>query len=587
MTSPADRRLRRLATAAGPVLMLASTAYAAAGGASLAELVSVVVVGGAYLGAGLLAWARRPANRTGRLMVAAGICELLVPLVGPPWLALAPVGHLAGTGTTVLLVYLILAFPSGELRSTAGRALIAVLGVVMLGVRVAILVSLDPSTRDWSGVNPYRIIDDPGVAASIEAARLVVVILVVTVLLTSGAVRWMRASGPARRAFSPVVVAGTAAALVYAVASTVSLGDIPATLKTTLLWSQDLSVAFFPIGFLVGFLRIHLARSAIADLVVELGETPTPAQLRTALANALGDPTLTVAYWSPERGAYLDPGGEPRELPSERSGRAVTRLERDGTPIAAIVHDPALLDDPGLVASVASAMRLAVENERLEAEVASQLDEVRASRARIVEAGDAERRRLERDLHDGAQQRLVSLALALRVAREKLGADADPAVRASLEQASQEARQALVELRELARGIHPAILTEAGLGAAVESLADRSAVPAVVRGATTERFAPTVERAAYFVVSEALANVNKHARATGAAVSIDHHDGVLTIEVQDDGVGGVDVRLGTGLRGLADRLSAIDGTLSIETLPGGGTRLLARIPVGASTANAG
>jgi signal transduction histidine kinase len=325
----------------------------------------------------------------------------------------------------------------------------------------------------------------------------------------------------------------------------------------------------------------------VADLVVELGETPTPARLRDALANALGDPSLSVAYWSPPAGAYVDANGASITLPGEGDGRAVTRLARDGAPIAAIVHDPALLDDPGLVASVAGAMRLAVENERLQAEVETQLEEVRASRARIVEAGDSERKRLERDLHDGAQQRLVSLTLALRVARTRLGGDEDAAVRGALDQASEDARQALAELRELARGIHPAILTEAGLGAAIESLADRSVIPAVVEGAADERFSPTVERTAYFFASEALANANKHSGASRVVIRLECDPTELRIQVDDDGLGGADESGGSGLRGLADRLAAVDGTLRIESPMGGGTRIMAAIPVATAPGNPG
>jgi signal transduction histidine kinase len=269
------------------------------------------------------------------------------------------------------------------------------------------------------------------------------------------------------------------------------------------------------------------------------------------------------------------------EHPSDSSGRAVTFLERDGQPIAAIVHDAVLLDDPGLVASVASAMRLSVENERLQAEVEAQLAEVRESRARIVAAGDAERRRVERDLHDGAQQRLVSLTLALRMANLKLGDDADPDVRRSLEEASEEARSALAELRELARGIHPQILTEAGLGPAIESIADRSSIPVTVEGATTERFSPAVEGTAYFVVSEALTNIVKYANANRAIVRIGREEARLTIEVSDDGIGGADPANGSGLRGLVDRLAVIDGGLEIVSPRGGGTRLLAFIPTAA------
>jgi signal transduction histidine kinase len=330
-------------------------------------------------------------------------------------------------------------------------------------------------------------------------------------------------------------------------------------------------------------LQARMARAAVADLVVELGQTPTPARLRDALANALGDPMLRVAYWSQVEGRFVDAAGGPFELPGAGAGQAVTVLERNGAPEAAIIHDEVLLEEPGLVASVASAMRLAVENDRLTAEVEDQLAEVRASRARIVAAGDAERRRVERDLHDGAQQRLVSLTLALRLARTRLGDDADPAVRRSLDQASEEARAALAELRELARGIHPQILTSAGLHAAVESLAARSSAAVSVDIDPDARFEPAVEAIAYFVVSESLANIAKHAEAASVLVRAGWEGGALTLEVVDDGRGGADPLAGSGLRGLLDRVSAVDGTLEVISPPGGGTRVVARIPAAAPT----
>jgi signal transduction histidine kinase len=229
------------------------------------------------------------------------------------------------------------------------------------------------------------------------------------------------------------------------------------------------------------------------------------------------------------------------------------------------------------------ARRLADANARLQGQIEAQLEEVRASRARIVEAGDAERQRLERDLHDGAQQRLVALTLALRLAHTRLGDHADPSVKMSLEQASGEARAALAELRELARGIHPQILTEAGLHAAIESLAARVPGTVAVEMDPGARFVPGVEAIAYFVVSESLANIAKYAEASSVAVRAGWRDGVLTVEVADDGRGGADPRTGTGLRGLLDRVSAADGTLDVISPPGGGTRIVARIPTAAPT----
>ena len=233
-----------------------------------------------------------------------------------------------------------------------------------------------------------------------------------------------------------------------------------------------------------------------------------------------------------------------------------------------------------MVRSVAAATRLALENERLTAEVLTQLGEVRASRARIVLAGDAERRRVERDLHDGAQQRLVTLALALRIARDRLDGS-DPRVGASLDQASHELDLALAELRALARGLHPTVLTEEGLAAAVEALGDRSPVPVAVFVApevAERRCATDVEAAAYFVVAEALTNVAKYAHASRSTVRIGRTEGVLSVEITDDGVGGADVGRGSGLRGLDDRVAAAGGRFDVVSVPGAGTTVRAEIP---------
>ena len=327
--------------------------------------------------------------------------------------------------------------------------------------------------------------------------------------------RWLRSSGPVRRQMAPVLAGAVAILLQSASWIFFSSGTSLEPLDDLIFVAQ----IAIPIAVLSVMLRGRMARAGVADLVVELGQTPTPARLRDALANALGDPSLQVAYWAPTQDRFVDAAGEPMELPEEGTGQAVTMLERNGVREAAIIHDAILLEEPGLIASVAGAMRLAVENDRLTAEVEAQLTEVRASRARIVAAGDAERRRVERDLHDGAQQRLVALTLALRLARTRLGDDADPAVKRSLEQASDEARAALAELRELARGIHPQILTEAGLHAA--DRIPRRPDPGRPCRSTSDpdaRFAPAVEAIAYFVVSESLANVTKYAEAGAVEV---------------------------------------------------------------------
>ena len=581
-TGISDRKIRRLTMVVLAVAVVALLAFGASAGASPIRVVVLAIVGGTFILTGLLAWARRPANRTGRVMVATGSFLMLDILQGGTAPSLAPIGLIGSTISDVLLGYLILSFPFGVLRSTADRVFLALAGAALLSTNVLFFVAFDPRAYGGTYDNPYRVIDDPAFASGTMGLANLTSIVVLVGFLAMFAIRWARASGPARRTLSPVLLPSTALMFAIIIAIVVDGSDLPDDVKFATGATQALIRALIPVGFLVGLLRTRMARSAIVDLVVELGETPAPARLRDALSNALGDPSLTVAYWSPDADAYVGADGARVEARSLDAGRAVTLLERDGQPIAAILHDEMLLDDPGLVASVASAMRLSVENERLQAEVEAQLGEVRESRARIVAAGDAERRRVERDLHDGAQQRLVSLTLALRFARQRLGDDADPEIRLSLDQASSEARSALSELRELARGIHPQILTEAGLGSAIQSLADRSSVPVTVELGTDERFSPSVEATAYFVVSEALANVAKYAGASRAHVRTTWRDDELTVEIADDGVGGAAAGFGGGLRGLADRLSAIGGRLEIVSPVGGGTRLVARIPTGAA-----
>jgi signal transduction histidine kinase len=331
-------------------------------------------------------------------------------------------------------------------------------------------------------------------------------------------------------------------------------------------------------GVLFGLFRGRFARAgAVAALVQRLGEAPAPGSIRDGLAEALGDRSLELAYWIPDAERYVDAGGCPVDLPGPRSRhRAWTPVEHDGRPVAAIVHDASLGEEPELVRAAGGAAALALENERLEAELRAKIQEVRASRARIVEASDDARRRLERNLHDGVQQRLVSLSLTLKMARAKLASDADGAGRL-LEALQDELGRAIEDLRELARGIHPAVLSDRGLGAALETLTKCAPIP--VELCTCDEELPSqVEAAAYFVIAEALTNTARYAGATGATVLVGRENGKAVIEVRDDGVGGADPAAGTGLRGLQDRVAALDGKLKLVSPPGEGTTVRAEIP---------
>ena len=298
--------------------------------------------------------------------------------------------------------------------------------------------------------------------------------------------------------------------------------------------------------------------------------------VRELLAESLGDRSVAIAYWLPDREAFVDEAGHPVALPEPGSGRAWTAVEQDGRRVAAIVHDAALDTSPELVEAAAAASSLAIDNERLKADLRARVEDLRVSRLRIVEAADEARRRIERDLHDGAQQQLLALALELRVLRSSIS---DPEAGPLVDGLAVRLEAALSDLRELARGIHPAILTRSGLDPAIAALADRSPLPVEVQSAIDGRLAPAVEAAAYFVVAEALTNVARYADAAQARVELsgDGNGGIVVV-VADDGVGGADPSAGSGLRGLQDRLAVVDGVLSIDSPPGAGTRLEATIP---------
>jgi signal transduction histidine kinase len=302
------------------------------------------------------------------------------------------------------------------------------------------------------------------------------------------------------------------------------------------------------------------------------GEGP----VREMLAERLGDRSLNIAYWLPDRGIWVDDRGRVVDLPASGSGRAWTAVEREGNRVAAIVHDAELDATPELVHAAASAAALAIDNERLKADLRARLEELRHSRRRIVEAADDARRQIERDLHDGAQQQLVSLALDLRLLRARL--KHEPELADTVEELADKLAAALAELRELARGIHPAVLSDHGLGPAIHVLVERAPITVECDLAFEGRLPAPIEAAAYFVVAEGLTNVVKYANATKAEVSVHRRPGAVDVVVTDDGIGGARIDAGSGLRGLSDRLAALEGELTVTSPMGEGTRLAARIP---------
>jgi signal transduction histidine kinase len=540
-----------------------------------------LLVGWSFIGSGLLSWRAQPDNRLGPVMVLTGFAWYASVIQEGRGAVLFTIGlafqvlYLAG------FLYVILSFPSGRLQTALDRALvIAALGLVTIG-QLAWVIFADTRAvicaDDGCLPNLLEVHRDDTLANGLLQFQRIAGLVVIAASIGLLAVRLVRASRPQRHAVIPVLLAGCVALTALA-ASVVS--DVLANAERE-LFGRVAGFAFVvvPVAVLIAFLQRQLARGAVAGLVVELGEPSAAVGLAEALSRALGDPSLSLGYWFPAESRYVDSDGRPVTLPGAGEGRRCTVVERGGQPVAVLIHDPALEHNAELVDSVCAAAGLTLENERLQAELRARLAELQASRARLVEATEAERRRIERDLHDGTQQRLVSIAMSLGLLESKLPGEpgqAGPIVR--------ETRVALAaaldELRELTQGIHPTILAERGLPVALDELCHRATLPTHLQLDLACRLPDQVESAAYFVVSEALTNAAKHSHGSEVRVRAACASGLVIIEVADDGIGGAAAGNGTGLRGLTDRVEALGGTLTVSSPPGRGTTLRAEFPCG-------
>jgi signal transduction histidine kinase len=532
------------------------------------------LVGGTFIGAGLVAIDRRSGNIIGPLMVAFGMIGYFAnwTTLGtiPLFPTLALVNDMVGAA---LIAHIALAYPTGHVRTGFDRFVLWLTYGTLVGTAAIAVVAFPRPRPGCSCPWTPHFLPNPALFQRVYDLNQQLPFLLVPLFLAVVVRRWRRASRAERRALLPLWIAVTLLAIVFLIGAFSPSADTTGDPFSYLLWElRGLISIAVPILFLWGLLSERLARSAVGDLVVELDRPLPPEDLEAALARSLRDPTLRIVY-AIEDGRWVDCDGRP--VPTPIAGDAeVTLVERDGEVLAALLHDTAL--EPGLVQAAGVAAGMAIANERLRAEVRAQLEEVRVSRRRIVEAGDAARRRIERDLHDGAQQRLIALSLGLRMLEDRYGGQSGATEEVEALQA--ELRSALQELRELARGLHPQILTEEGLGAAIEVLAERSPIPVRVTIDREERLPASVEATAYFVVAEALTNVSKYAHASSAAVAVARSNGSLLVDITDDGVGGARAGGGSGLLGLEDRVSALGGTLAIESPAGEGTRLHAEIP---------
>jgi signal transduction histidine kinase len=532
------------------------------------------LVGLAFIGTGLFAWSRRPENRVGKLMVATGFAWSAVGLEQSNSPLLFSIGMAIGPLYLVFVTWLVLAFPDGRMKTRLADLLLLI-GFVDVLVIYEVGVLLDIDTKDMGGDVPdnvFAIVHAPGVASAFDTASAAIGAITIATIVGLVVRRRRHATAVARHASAPVLWTGMVCLSAVAVSLGISSSGVSDLAHNIAASVAMLAFLALPFAYLIGLLRSRYARAGTVGGV--LGALSSRAVLRDTLADALGDPSLRLVYFT-AGGRWVDREGKPVELPE----RGVTKVERDGACIGAILHDPQLDDEPDLVQAIAAAAALALENERLEAELRARVDELQESRAKLIEVSMAERRSLERDLHDGAQQRLVALSVQVGLARRKLNDDPSAAAEL-LDRAGEELRLALEELRELARGIHPAILTDRGLCPALQTLIDRAPpdLDVELADAPDDRLPAPIEIAAYFVVSESLTNIAKYARAGHASVSVQRRNGHAVIEVRDDGVGGADPNTGTGLRGLAERLTIVDGRLEVISPPGEGTLIRAEIP---------
>ena len=542
--------------------------YSFGGGSAFAGAAELIA-GYALLAVGFAAWVRRGQARLGAILVAASFAWWLLewnnPAAGSA--IVFTIGLALYAAAPPLVAHAMLAYPDGRVGWWPGRVGLGCAyagSVLVLGLLAA--AAFDPAAEGCaqcprnlllagSGTSAYGRISRAGVYLGLSWSMLVI-------LLAAGVL--VRSTPARRRLAVPVVAAGCAYLGLVAAdfAHSLDRGFLGNDGLDRRLWlGEAAALSMLSLAVVWAWVRAWRTRSAMAKLVIELAESPPPGGLRDVLAGVLRDPSLVLAY--PLTGGRL---ADARCRPVELTGE-VTPIVRGGQQVALLSHRPGLLAEPALAEEVVATARLALENERLQAETRLQLEELRASRSRIVQAGDEERRRLVRDLHDGAQQRLVTLSLALRMARTPLGTRLDPALAGRVDQAEAELRAALADLRELAQGIFPVILAEEGLSAAVEALAEAVPVPLEIIALPRERFGSSVEATAYFVVSETV----RRGAASMLKVFAERRDGRLVVEVEGDGPP-------VEIIDLEDRVGALDGCIAVQHGPDGRVKLRAEIP---------
>ncbi len=536
------------------------------------------LTGWIWLSVGIFARWRRPDNPFGTWLVITGFTWLGQFLTWGNASLVFTAGLVISNLFPIALVQTMVRFPTGRIASKVDRWVMH----TVYGVTAILMVNLLFSTPDNIGYdnapsNLLLIVDVPTVTTVLFALANAAAVVLTLTLIYSFILKYTIASPPMRRLLGPVLWTSTALLALLGAASLFSIATLDAPEQIVGILAAATAMAL-PLAFLIGLFRSRLIRGeALGRMLERVAHESDPVRMQEAVAEALGDPSVKLAFWLPEPERFVNASGLPIDRPEPGSGQAGSEVTFEGRLVALIIHDGALLEEPEKIEAVSRGAALAFENARLEAEVRANLAEIRASRARIVEAADAARREIERNLHDGAQQNLISLALKLQMVRSRVESDPRGAIEI-IDGASAELEQTLAELRELARGIHPAVLSDRGLDAALLALAHRAPVPVEVGAMPEGRLPEPVEAAAYYVVAESLTNVVRYADASLARVDISRENGVVRIRIADDGIGGADPGQGSGLKGLADRIAALDGTIAVQSPSGEGTVVEVEIP---------
>jgi signal transduction histidine kinase len=547
---------------------------------------------GLPIGVGLYDWYRRPQERFGPLLVAVGFGWWLTTLAESGDEVLYSVGRVAAWVLEVGLVYLVLSFPSGRLHGRVDRALVAAMAalLVVLWLPTALIAESYPVPSPWAScgedcpANAFFVLDEEPafVDSVVRPLRETLTALVYAAVALRLGQRVLRATPLMRRTLSPVLavaIARLGLLVLFAVART---ADSDSATTEAVLWLIALAVPAVAIAFLVGLLRWRLfVAEALHTLAIRLRGSPGPDELRDALAEAFHDPGVQLAYPGPgDAGGWVDAEGQPMDVPAAPEDGSVTEVRDEERLLAAILHDPALSEQRDLIDGAGSYAAMTLRNHALAAKVRASMRELHDSRARVLAGADDERQRIERDLHDGAQQRLVALRIRLELTEDVVRQDPGRGVE-RLHALGTEVTEALEEIRSLARGVYPSRLAQRGLAEALRAAALRAPIATTVLADGVGRYSQEIESAVYFCVLEALQNASKHAAgATRITVSLSEDEN-LRFEVRDDGAG-FDPGAGSGGAGIAnirDRIAAVGGAVEIQSAPRQGTIVTGSIPL--------